>query len=90
LRGSNPLDTANCIIELVKETLSRSGERVDVTRFFPPVPDPQWVMAQQMAAQGIVAGPGGGPPMPPGPGGPGAPPPIEGAPPTDPGHPVQQ
>lgn len=86
LRGSNPLDTANCIIELVKETLARSGERVDVTRFFPPVPQPDdpWVIAQQMAAQGIVAPPGGGGGAPP----PAGPPQDPGAIPTDPGHPA--
>lgn len=41
LRQSAPSDIADCVEELVSETLSRSGDRLDVSRFMPPVPSEQ-------------------------------------------------
>jgi hypothetical protein len=38
LRGSSPLDIAECIEELVAETLARTGERIDADRFLPDIP----------------------------------------------------
>jgi hypothetical protein len=39
LRGSSPLDIAECFEELVAETLARTGERIDADRFLPDVPE---------------------------------------------------
>lgn len=39
LRGSNPEDVADCIEELVSETLQRTGDKIDPARFLPSAPD---------------------------------------------------
>lgn len=39
LRGSSPADIADCVEELVAETLQRTGDRLDVARFLPGEPD---------------------------------------------------
>jgi len=41
LRGSSPSDIAECHAELIAETLSRTGERVDAERFLPDAPSEQ-------------------------------------------------
>lgn len=40
LQQSNPLDTANCIKQIIIETLERSGDRLDPDRFLPPPGQP--------------------------------------------------
>jgi hypothetical protein len=92
LRGASSLDMADCYEELAKETFARSGERVDVSRFIPKVPD---LLANpaagavdpetgQPVATDPAAPPGSAPPAAAG----GAAPPEPGAPPPDPGHPA--
>jgi hypothetical protein len=39
LRGSSPQDIADSIESLIEETLARTGDRLDATRFLPPAPD---------------------------------------------------
>lgn len=39
LRGSSPDDVADCIAELLAETLQRTGDNLDVERFLPKAPD---------------------------------------------------
>ena len=41
LRQSSPADIADCIQELVTETLNRTGDRLDPSRFLPPAPTDQ-------------------------------------------------
>jgi hypothetical protein len=100
LRQSSSFDVADCYEELVKETFARSGERVDVTRFIPQIPDLTATVPGDPNAPGgqPQVGPDGQPlPQQPavGPDGqplpnaaPAAAPPVEGAPPTDPGYPA--
>lgn len=38
LRGSSPLDVAECLSEVVEETFARTGERIDADRFLPDIP----------------------------------------------------
>lgn len=38
LRGSSPQDIADCLEELMSETLNRTGEHLDVSRFMPQAP----------------------------------------------------
>lgn len=77
LRNTNPLDVANCLEELLKETLERFGENLDPARFIPqpgqPVPliDPN--TGQPVMAFPVPQDPGMAPGAPaalPGPGGP--------------------
>jgi len=64
LRGSSPLDIAECIEELVEETLARTGERIDADRFLPDVPEmipgqmPQQGAPMGMPQQGATLNPG--------------------------------
>lgn len=39
LRGSSPQDIADSIEALIEETLARTGDRLDASRFLPPAPD---------------------------------------------------
>ncbi|MGH8172505.1 MAG: hypothetical protein ACREPX_05120 [Rhodanobacteraceae bacterium] len=39
LRGSSPEAIADCLEELVQETLARTGDRIDAARFLPSAPD---------------------------------------------------
>lgn len=39
LRGSSPQDIADSIESLIEETLARTGDRLDASRFLPPAPD---------------------------------------------------
>lgn len=51
LRGSNPEDIADCLEEIVIETLERTGDRIEASRFLPrapSVPSPQ-----QIAQEGL-------------------------------------
>lgn len=63
LRGSSKLDVANCIEELVKETFARLGERVDISRFIPKVPDLTATVPGDPAATGAPGAPGGPAPV---------------------------
>lgn len=68
LRGSSPLDVANCLEELLLETADRMGDRLDAKRFIP-----QEAEVVQIGPDGRPMAPGGpGAPQPEG--GPGAPP----------------
>lgn len=51
LRQSSPTDIANGIEELVGETIARSGERFDPSRFIPPEPSNEPGAMPQQAAQ---------------------------------------
>ena len=92
LRQSSPLDVANCIEQIVIETLERSGERLDPNRFLPKQGNPvqlldpvtmqpvlAWPMPQQ-ATPGAVAPPAPGAPAP----GPASPPATQPEPATQP------
>ncbi|NII54391.1 hypothetical protein [Luteibacter sp. SG786] len=58
LRGSSPTDIADCIEELVSETLARTGDRIDAARFLPPAPDADAMPPpQQPPATPPMAGP---------------------------------
>lgn len=58
LRGSSPTDIADCIEELVSETLARTGDRIDAARFLPPAPDADAMPPpQQLPATPPMAGP---------------------------------
>lgn len=61
LRGSSPLDIAECFEELVEETLARTGERIDADRFLPDVPQmmPGAPMGMPPPATGAINGPAG-------------------------------
>jgi hypothetical protein len=56
LRGSSPLDIAECYEELVEETLARTGERIDADRFLPDIP-------QMLPGMGMPGAPMGMPPQ---------------------------
>lgn len=59
LRMSSPLDVAECIEELVEETLARTGERIDADRFLPDVPEqmPGMVPGMPPAPMGAMPAP---------------------------------
>jgi hypothetical protein len=59
LRMSSPLDVAECIEELVTETLARTGERIDADRFLPDVPEqmPGMVPGMPPAPMGAMPAP---------------------------------
>lgn len=59
LRGSSPQDIADSIEALIEETLSRTGDRLDASRFLPPAPD-----GDDMPTQGGPMQPGTPPPQP--------------------------
>ncbi len=67
LRQSNPLEVAECLEEVVKETLSRTGDRLDIERFMPQVGQPVQLLdpasGQMVLAYPAPApvAPGGGP-----------------------------
>lgn len=70
LRGSSPGDIADCVEELVSETLRRTGDRLDVARFLPGEPQnagaapptPPSMAAPQGVATPPIAGMGQQPP----------------------------
>lgn len=59
LRGSSPQDIADSIEALIEETLARTGDRLDASRFLPPAPD-----GDDMPSQGGPMQPGTPPPQP--------------------------
>lgn len=73
LRMSSPLDVADCIEQMVVETLERAGDRLDATRFIPPVGQPVPLIDPATGAtvlafpapQQPAAVAGGAPPTPP-------------------------
>jgi hypothetical protein len=77
LRNANPLDVANCLEEMGKETLERFGENLDSDRFIPKAGQPVPLMDTATGAM-VLAFPapqkpdamGGGPAAQPGPAGP--------------------
>jgi hypothetical protein len=65
LRQSDPGDIADCLEELMEETVSRTGERLDVSRFSPPAPSQEpGPMPQMPGAPGSPAPGAGAAPMP--------------------------
>jgi len=75
LRGSSPADIADCIEELVAETLARTGDRIDAARFLPPAPDADATPPPQQPPAAPMAGPPAPAPM--------SPPPTDNAPTED-------
>lgn len=69
LRQSAPSDIADGIQELVAETLNRTGDRLDPSRFLPPVPAEQPGPMPQMPAQLMPEPSGAAIPIPPSQGG---------------------
>jgi hypothetical protein len=57
LRGSSPQDIADSIEALIEETLSRTGDRLDASRFLPPAPDGDDMPSQGGPMQPSPAGP---------------------------------
>jgi len=94
LRMSSPLDVANCIEEMVKETLERAGDRLDPERFLPKQGNPV-MLIDPNTMQPVLAYPAPNQPAPPpaaaGPPVPGAPnPSTGGAMPPGPAAPIPQ
>jgi hypothetical protein len=57
LRQTSPLDQANCLIEVMRETVMRAGdESLDLDRFIPPVGEPMQLM-DIMTGQMVLAYP---------------------------------
>lgn len=74
LRQADPLNMANCYEELAKETVARSGDHIDISRFMPKVGQPKQLV-DPMTKSMVLAFPvpGSEQPLPPMPGDPGAP-----------------